>query len=321
MNKLLFWRQTEDSYIDEKEKKERKKYTRDGERRYKYLAAKVVRFYYIAFSISILIVLTTFTIAITNASHYDVVDSGSGVDTERKLAGTTMFLADRTYHPNTNQAEFLFQVSREPIYQKQPIQMVVAERKTKKELKSKLLELSEEYMLVIVNDIPENWKEIVFDFGENELLVDTNTEVKTSHLLTKDDEEIIKEGEMKQCSFFFSELKTPQTKGYSNMSDDDYLRYYADKQIDAADELMTKYAKDIQTLDKDVEHMDKQIEQLKDDKKYQTETTQLETDQSIKSIQSEQDKIRSKVQETKLGIKQLNDRKGKLEEWLSDHPA
>lgn len=321
MNKLFFWRQTEDSYIDEKEKKERKKYTKDGERRYKYLAAKVVRFYYIAFSVTILIVLTTFTIAISNANHYDVVDSGDGVESEQKMAGTTMFLADRTYHPNTNQAEFLFQVSREPIYQKQPIQMIVAERKSQKELKSKLLELNEEYMLVIVSDVPENWKEIVFDFGENELVVDTSTEVKTSHLLTKGDEEIIKEGEMKQISFFFSDLETPQTKGYSNMTDDDYLRYYAEKQIDAADELMTRYAKDIKTLDKDVKHMDKQIVQLKEDKKYQTETTQLETDQSIKSIQSEQEKIRSKVQETKLGIKQLNDRKGKLEEWLSDHPS
>lgn len=321
MNKLFFWRQTEDSYIDEKEKKERKKYTKDGERRYKYLAAKVVRFYYIAFSVTILIVLTTFTIAISNANHYDVVDSGDGVESEQKMAGTTMFLADRTYHPNTNQAEFLFQVSREPIYQKQPIQMIVAERKSQKELKSKLLELNEEYMLVIVSDVPENWKEIVFDFGENELIVDTSTEVKTSHLLTKGDEEIIKEGEMKQVSFFFSDLETPQTKGYSNMTDDDYLRYYAEKQIDAADELMTRYAKDIKTLDKDVKHMDKQIVQLKEDKKYQTETTQLETDQSIKSIQSEQEKIRSKVQETKLGIKQLNDRKGKLEEWLSDHPS
>ncbi|MBC1453259.1 hypothetical protein HB790_14075 [Listeria welshimeri] len=321
MNKLFFWRQTEDSYIDEKEKKERKKYTKDGERRYKYLAAKVVRFYYIAFSVTILIVLTTFTIAISNANHYDVVDSGDGVESEQKMAGTTMFLADRTYHPNTNQAEFLFQVSREPIYQKQPIQMIVAERKSQKELKSKLLELNEEYMLVIVSDVPENWKEIVFDFGENELVVDTSTEVKTSHLLTKGDEEIIKEGEMKQVSFFFSDLETPQTKGYSNMTDDDYLRYYAEKQIDAADELMTRYAKDIKTLDKDVKHMDKQIVQLKEDKKYQTETTQLETDQSIKSIQSEQEKIRSKVQETKLGIKQLNDRKGKLEEWLSDHPS
>ncbi|EGK9572746.1 hypothetical protein HB952_11300 [Listeria welshimeri] len=321
MNKLFFWRQTEDSYIDEKEKKERKKYTKDGERRYKYLAAKVVRFYYIAFSVTILIVLTTFTIAISNANHYDVVDSGDGVESEQKMAGTTMFLADRTYHPNTNQAEFLFQVSREPIYQKQPIQMIVAERKSQKELKSKLLELNEEYMLVIVSDVPENWKEIVFDFGENELVVDTSTEVKTSHLLTKGDEEIIKEGEMKQVSFFFSDLETPQTKGYSNMTDDDYLRYYAEKQIDAADELMTRYAKDIKTLEKDVKHMDKQIEQLKEDKKYQTETTQLETDQSIKSIQSEQEKIRSKVQETKLGIKQLNDRKGKLEEWLSDHPS
>ncbi|MBC1697526.1 hypothetical protein HB942_13280 [Listeria welshimeri] len=321
MNKLFFWRQTEDSYIDEKEKKERKKYTKDGERRYKYLAAKVVRFYYIAFSVTILIVLTTFTIAISNANHYDVVDSGDGVESEQKMAGTTMFLADRTYHPNTNQAEFLFQVSREPIYQKQPIQMIVAERKSQKELKSKLLELNEEYMLVIVSDVPANWKEIVFDFGENELVVDTSTEVKTSHLLTKGDEEIIKEGEMKQVSFFFSDLETPQTKGYSNMTDDDYLRYYAEKQIDAADELMTRYAKDIKTLEKDVKHMDKQIEQLKEDKKYQTETTQLETDQSIKSIQSEQEKIRSKVQETKLGIKQLNDRKGKLEEWLSDHPS
>lgn len=321
MNKLFFWRQTEDSYVDEKEKKERKKYTKDGERRYKYLAAKVVRFYYIAFSVTILIVLTTFTIAISNANHYDVVDSGDGVESEQKMAGTTMFLADRTYHPNTNQAEFLFQVSREPIYQKQPIQMIVAERKSQKELKSKLLELNEEYMLVIVSDVPENWKEIVFDFGENELVVDTSTEVKTSHLLTKGDEEIIKEGEMKQVSFFFSDLETPQTKGYSNMTDDDYLRYYAEKQIDAADELMTRYAKDIKTLDKDVKHMDKQIVQLKEDKKYQTETTQLETDQSIKSIQSEQEKIRSKVQETKLGIKQLNDRKGKLEEWLSDHPS
>ncbi|EHO5110667.1 hypothetical protein KLP99_002897 [Listeria monocytogenes] len=321
MNKLFFWRQTEDSYIDEKEKKERKKYTKDGERRYKYLAAKVVRFYYIAFSVTILIVLTTFTIAISNANHYDVVDSGDGVESEQKMAGTTMFLADRTYHPNTNQAEFLFQVSREPIYQKQPIQMIVAERKSQKELKSKLLELNEEYMLVIVSDVPENWKEIVFDFGENELVVDTSTEVKTSHLLTKGDEEIIKEGEMKQVSFFFSDLETPQTKGYSNMTDDDYLRYYAEKQIDAADELMTRYAKDIKTLEKDVKHMDKQIVQLKEDKKYQTETTQLETDQSIKSIQSEQEKIRSKVQETKLGIKQLNDRKGKLEEWLSDHPS
>lgn len=321
MNKLFFWRQTEDSYIDEKEKKEREKYTKDGERRYKYLAAKVVRFYYIAFSVTILIVLTTFTIAISNANHYDVVDSGDGVESEQKMAGTTMFLADRTYHPNTNQAEFLFQVSREPIYQKQPIQMIVAERKSQKELKSKLLELNEEYMLVIVSDVPENWKEIVFDFGENELVVDTSTEVKTSHLLTKGDEEIIKEGEMKQVSFFFSDLETPQTKGYSNMTDDDYLRYYAEKQIDAADELMTRYAKDIKTLEKDVKHMDKQIVQLKEDKKYQTETTQLETDQSIKSIQSEQEKIRSKVQETKLGIKQLNDRKGKLEEWLSDHPS
>ncbi|MDT0067300.1 hypothetical protein QJV38_14120 [Listeria cossartiae subsp. cayugensis] len=321
MNKLLFWRQTEDVYIDEKEKKERKKYTKDGERRYKYLAAKVVRFYYIAFSISILIVLTTFTIAIFNANKYDVVDSGNGVEAEQKMAGTTLFLADRTYHPNTNQAEFLFQVSREPIYQKQPIQMVVAERKTKKELKSKLLELSEEYMLVIVNDVPENWKEIVFDFGENELFIDTNTEVKTSHLLTKGNEEIIKEGEMKQCAFSFSELKTPKEKGHSNMTDDDYLRYYAEKQIEAADDLMIKYAKDITALEKDVEHMDNQIEQLKGDKKYQTETTQLETDNSIKSIQNEQGKIHEKVQETKLGIKQLNDRKGKLEEWISDHPS
>ncbi len=307
--------------MDEQAKKERKKYTKDGERRYKYLAAPVVRFYYTAFAVTVMIVLSTFVIAITNASHYDVVDSGEGEDTVQKMAGTSLFLADRTYHPNTHQAEFLFQVSREPLYQKQPIQMVAAERKTRKELKSKLLELNEEYILVIVSDVPDEWKEIVFDFGENELYVDTNAEVKTDYLLTEGDDEIIKEGEFKQCTFSFSAEKTEVTKGYSSMTDDDYLRYYAEKQITAAEDLMVKYDKDISRLEDDVKHMDKQIKQLTEDKKYQTEVTKEETDQSIETIQSEQEKIETKVQETKLGIQQLDARKGKLEEWLIDHPA
>ncbi len=307
--------------MDEQAKKERKKYTKDGERRYKYLAAPVVRFYYAAFAVTVMIVLSTFIIAITNASHYDVVDSGEGEGTVQKMAGTSLFLADRTYHPNTHQAEFLFQVSREPLYQKQPIQMVAAERKTRKELKSKLLELNEEYILVIVSDVPDEWKEIVFDFGENELYVDTNAEVKTDYLLTEGDDEIIKEGEFKQCTFSFSAEKTEVTKGYSSMTDDDYLRYYAEKQITAAEDLMVKYDKDISRLEDDVKHMDKQIKQLTEDKKYQTEVTKEETDQSIETIQSEQEKIETKVQETKLGIQQLDARKGKLEEWLSDHPA
>ncbi len=321
VNKLFFWKKTEEDYLSEQAKKERKKYTKNGERKFKYLAAPVVKFYYTAFVLTLMVLLITFVLAVVNAGHYDVVDNGEGKDTMQKMAGTSIFLTDRTYHANTHQAEFLFQISREPLYQKQPIQMVVAEKKTKKELKSKQLELNEEYLLVIVNDVPEDWKEMVFDFGENELYVDTDAEVKTDFLLTKDDDAIIKKGEFKQCTFSYSSEKTKVTKGYSSMSDDDYLRYYAEKQITAAEKLMVQYQKDINKLKKDVNHMDEQIKQLIDDKKYQTEVTQEDTDQSIKVIQTEQGKMESKVQETRLGIKQLDARKGKLEEWLNDHPA
>ncbi|MCD2208585.1 hypothetical protein [Listeria booriae] len=320
MQFLFFWKK-DDDYLEEERRKERKKYNRKGERRYKYLASGVVKYYVIGFVFTLLVIISTVGLGIMNSNHYEMVDSGNGPENVQKLAGTNMFLADRTYHPNTHQAEYLFQIEREAIYQKQPIQMIAVERKTGKQLPSRMIELNEEYMLVIVSDIPDDWREVVIDVGENELYVDTSAKVKTGYLLTKEDDDIIKKGTFKQGTFSFSEEKTPVRKGYSSMSTDDYLRYYADRQIKAADKLMLKYQKNIVKMNEDVAHMNKQVKELEEDKKYQIDTVKQETDQDIKSIRSQQEKLKVKVEEIKLGIRQLDARKGKLVEWLQDHPA
>lgn len=320
MQFLFFWRK-KPSFWEEEARQEQKKYTKKGERKYKYLQSKIIRFYHIAFVLTALVLLATFSIAVINAGKFNTEDSGSGAKNQLRLAGTEMFLADRTYRPNTHSAEFLFQIKREPIYQKQPMQMVVAEKKTRQKLPSKLIELNEEYMLVVVQDIPEKWKEIVIDIGENELYVDTNSEVKTDYLLTKDKSEIVKTGEWKQGAFHFSKEKTPSKNISSPLDEEGYLRYYAERQVQAADRLADGYEADMDRLNQNIKHMDKQIASLESDKKYQTDKQQEMTNSDIKSIKGQQEGMRGKLSEMKLGIKQLMARKGKLVEWLRDHPA
>ncbi|WP_088816458.1 hypothetical protein [Listeria goaensis] len=319
MYKLRFW-QREDG-LSEKERKERKKYNKKGERKFKFLQAKIVRFYYIAFALTVIILVSTVSMILVNAGKLDIEDSGSGSENQQKMAGTTLFLADRTYHPNTHQAEFLFQVTREPLYQKQPIELLVTEKKTKKELPSEWLELNEEYMLVVVSDIPDNWKELVFDMGEHELYVDERAEVKTDYLLTERSQDIIQKGEFMQITFAFSQDKTRQTSGKPNQSEEDYLRYYATRQMTSADDYMYHYRQEIKKMKQDIAHMDTQIKELKEDQKYQTEKQQEQSNQDITSIQHEQDRLQEKVSDTKLGIQQLERRKEKLQNWLTDHPA
>lgn len=319
MNPFNIFNKSEDVF-EQEQRKEAKKYDKQGERKFKHLTSKIVSFYHLTFALSVVVVVVTIALALVNVTDYDITDSGEGSENSQRMAGTTLFLADRTYHSNTHQAEFLFQKDREAIYQKEPIEMIVSERKTKQELTHRIIELNEEYMLVIVSDVPDNWQELVMDMGEYELYVDTNSEVKTDYLLTKDEEQLIKKGEMKQVAFSFANQQTPDKKGDANMSDEDYLRYYSVRQIEAANRLIDTYEKSIKTLQADIKHMTKQVDLLKEDKTYQVASAQEQTDQDMTTIEKQQEKFQEKISETELGIKKLDARKDKLNAWLSDHP-
>lgn len=319
MNPFNFFKKSEDIF-EQEQRKEAKKYDKQGERKYKLLTDKIVTFYHVMFSLSAFVIIGTIVLALINVTDYDVADSGEGAKNSQRMAGTTLFLADRTYHSNTHQAEFLFQKDRDAIYQKEPIEMIVSERQTKQELTHRVIELNEEYMLVIVSDVPEKWQEIVMDMGEYELYIDTNSEVKTDYLLTKDEEQLIQKGDMRQVAFSFSKKSTPDHAGDADMSDEDYLRYYSHRQIKSADRLIKNYKKSIDTLSIDIDHMKKQVTLLNEDKTYQVTKSQEKTNQDIDTIQKQQEQFKEKISETQLGIKQLDARKGKLKEWLSDHP-
>lgn len=315
MRLFEFLKKEDDFFILEEKKT---KLNKMGEQRYKYLSNGIIKFYYMGGIISLFILALTLSLAVINMNQFDTRDSG---DSRVTLSGTTLFLVDRAYHPNTREVQFLFQIHRRSLYRKQPIEMVVAERRSRQELPSRILELGEEYILIIVSEVEDNWREIVIDLGEREMRMDRNQQIQTDFLLSNAENRVISFGDFKQGTFFFSRENTPTQLAQENMTDLDYLRYYAIRQIEIASDLIENHIEDIFLLEEVILDMYDQIRMLENAKQYQTTTQQQNTKSDIRVIESEQGRTRNMIQDIYSGIEQLMERVDILEQWLADHPS
>ncbi|KGL46345.1 hypothetical protein EP56_01780 [Listeriaceae bacterium FSL A5-0209] len=314
--KLKEWWQ---NLTDLEKREAARRYDKTGERRFKFLKKKWSKFLYTMAGLTVVVFLLTFGCIIFNLNKIEVTDSGHGAKTVQRMAGTSLFLVDRMYEPKTHQAAFLFQIEREALYQKQPIELRVGERKTQVELPSEWIPISDEYGLVLIQDVPEDWRQFMIDIGETERFVDESVKVSTSYLLSPDGEKMIQEGDMKQVFFGFTKEETPQLKSVVANTKREYTRYFTERQIQGAEKRKEEYAQAAKQLAKDIDSLKKQQVSLTEDKKYQIEEKQKETDQRIESTTSKMVSYQEKIKELELGIQQLTRTQEKLRQWLQEN--
>ncbi|MBC2057985.1 hypothetical protein HCJ57_15775 [Listeria booriae] len=284
----------------------------------KHLSNKGVMFPYIMAVITVLFVISVATCTFLFGTPFQAKDTGTGSENQVRLAGTSMFIVQKTIDEKTHRAEVLYQINRASLYQKQPLFALAAEQKNEIELPSKLVSISDDYVLLVIDDIPDNWRELVIDVGEYKVDDSQDDRVDTDYLLTKETKKTKKKEDdsFVKGVFNIAQKKMPDTKNLEALSDKQYILKYATLQIKSANGRIAKWEKDIVSMKEQIGDFTKQIQRLEKDKGLNTTKENQEMEADVTSVQRAIEKKERSIESRKEAIAEVQEKIKKLEEKI-----
>lgn len=239
-----------------------------------------------------------------------IVDAGIGQKSVAEVGKTEVMIVDKTINPKTHYGEIIFRVDQPVTEVGITYEAVVGENETKGLVSSKLSKIHDQYYLLQIHKIPDKWRQLVVDFGYTSVekpKLNTNYDVENV-------EEILKKKEEKteQATFIFDYRKMSTDKKLANKSMDSYIIQVTEIEMKNVDKLLKKIEEDCNVLDKEIQLFIKKIEELTDQKAFQTEEQQKNTDAEIDNLHREISSYESAVLDMEKQSDHLKEKKQKL---------
>ncbi|MBC1814131.1 hypothetical protein HCA60_16695, partial [Listeria booriae] len=251
-----------------------------------YLGGKTKYFYYITAVITILCFGFLGFKIITYQESLDA-DSGTGVNSELSLNSTTVQMISRHYNPNNHYLEVLIQAKSESILLNEKLETIVTEGKQKTRLSHQFLHVTDQYYVLSVKNVPEDWSVIYIDVGLIVTPENKQIDVDVSNLLGGENKEKKVDGTtIYQDLWVLNHSKTKTSSKLHPKTESAYIIQYTDLEIQESQTLIRDIDTYIKQVKKDEERVKKDIADLQKAERYQTESEIEKTEDKIHQLQS-----------------------------------
>ncbi|EOD4223701.1 hypothetical protein ACJQXC_002856 [Listeria monocytogenes] len=278
-----------------------------------FLHGKAKYFYYVMG----LITLFCFSLLLVKVVTYEegvAEDSGTGEKSELHLGESTIQMISRKYNPKTHYLEILVQVQQEVVDLNQHTEVLVTDGKEKQRLKKKWMQVTDQYYVLGVTDMPDDWSVLFIDVGLIILPEDQSVDVDLDNLLGNTSGGTEENGTtVYQDLWTVTKEKTKMDRTLQPQTEPYYVIKYSELEIQESNKKLKEMNQYVAGLEKDIDKAKAKIIALEGEKRYQTTSEMEKTDQSIQRLESQMDTAKTNIATEKEEEKELQEKINKLQ--------
>ncbi|MBC1925561.1 hypothetical protein [Listeria innocua] len=270
------------------------------------------RFYKIAMGLTVFLALFFALPSLYLGTEDDQSDTPPSATYTLNFGGVNFRVVGRNYNDEAQYLEVFLQADKDlPVGGK--VEMLAGETKTKQVLRSKVVPLTEHYLLLQVHEIPKNFRQIVLDVGIETRAVSSLTTLDIERFLSPSKEEKSKKAtEISQTTLFVARSKIKSSEGVKPENIQKYLIEALDLEVIRAQEFVVGNLKNIKIWQKELPLKDKQIKQIEQEQVYQTTTEKEKSNQAIHDLKQEKESMQVKIKEAEHANIELEEKINKL---------
>lgn len=277
-----------------------------------FLHGRAKYFYYIMG----LITLLCFSFLLVKIVTYEegiAADSGVGKKSELSLGESSIQMISRKYNPTNHYLEILVQVKQEVVNLNKHTEVLVTEGGTKQRLKKEWIQVTDQYYVLGVSDVPEEWAVIFIDVGVIILPENQAVEVDLDNLLGGlSGEKQNNDATVFQDLWTITSGSTDIQKDLKPQSEPYYVIKYSELEIQESTKKLKEMEAYIDELEKEIKKADEKIKKMEGEKRYQITSEMEKTDQSIHRLESQINAAKNKIASEKEAEKELEEKISKL---------
>lgn len=246
-----------------------------------------------------------------------ITDSGIGLVSKTQIKGTTIEIVARNYNAANGYGEVLFRFDQPALAVGNQFDAIAGEAKLKTMIETKFEQVSDQYYVLKMFNIPSKWQQIVIDVGvTSERKPELNQSLDTLDV-TKSDEKK-EQSDTEQVTFVMDYRSIESNSKAEEKEEEDYIIQYTLIEIGYIEKLMETNKESIEKTEKNFALLEQKIEKLEQEKKYQTEADQVKANSEIQSIQNNIIETKKLIDKTNETITELQLKKEKLIERNHD---
>ncbi|MDF2855271.1 MAG: hypothetical protein K0Q87_1122 [Neobacillus sp.] len=250
-----------------------------------------------------------------------IEDSGIGNKSLLTLQSVDLNIISEMYNPKNNYAQILISASNSDdngsLYK---VESIVSELSSRAQLKSKLVQVTDQYYVLKIYNLPDDFEQVVIDIGVFNL--DNNeqvSDVDLSNLLTSSAKnsnsnsgDNFEQGTWKLSGVHMKKTSIrPEPKDY-------YTILYTKLEQENAYKIINNINKVILSDKESSAKLQRQIKSLKESERYQTDEEIKNTEDNISNLKSSVSQIEDGIKDQMTLKNQLEDKIEKLELQRSD---
>ncbi|EEU17303.1 predicted protein [Enterococcus faecalis ATCC 4200] len=227
----------------------------------------------------------------------ELIDAGTGKQSAVTVGTTEVMIVEKGINPDTNYGEILLRVAQPVIEVGITYEAVVGENETKTIVPSTLSKIYDQYYLLQIKEVPNNWRQLVVDFGYTSAeKPKLNVSYDVENL-----EEILKKEKDKteQATFIFDYREMVENTKLAKRNTNDYIVKVTEIEIKNIDELVGKIEEDRQLLRKEIQLFESKI---------------LELEEQVKQTDSEIGRVQREISSYETAIADMDKQEDGLQE-------
>ncbi|GAB2023089.1 hypothetical protein RyT2_21630 [Pseudolactococcus yaeyamensis] len=270
------------------------------------------RFYKIAMGVTLFCALFFMMPSFYFGTETDHEDTPPSKKYTLNFGGVSFRVVGRNYNDETHYLEVFLQANQDLPTGSQ-VEMIAGETQSKQILRSKVVPLTEHYLLLQVYELPKNFRQVVIDIGLETRQVSSLKTLDIERFLSPSNEEKGKKStEISQTALFISRSKIKSSEGVRPENIQKYLIEALDLEVVRAKEFVSSNLRNIKTLEKELPLFDEQMKQIEAEQVYQTATEKEKSNQAIDNIKQEKEGMQAKIKEAEQANIELEEKINKL---------
>lgn len=277
-----------------------------------FLNGKAKYFYYVMGCIT----LFCFAFLIVKIVTYEegvAEDSGTGEKSELSLGDDSIQMISRKYNPNNHYMEILVQVQSE-VSMDQQVDMIVTDGKEKRKLKKNWMQVTDQYYVLGVPNVPADWAVLFIDVGVIILPDNQEVQVDLDNLLGGESGEKQENGAtVYQDLWTVTRDKTEIQRDLEPQSEPYYVIKYSELEIQESNKKLKEMDTFISDLEKEIKETKEKIVTLEGEERYQTTSEMEKTEQTIHQLESQISAAENEISSEQVAQKELQEKIEKLQ--------
>ncbi|MBF2356023.1 hypothetical protein [Listeria seeligeri] len=277
-----------------------------------FLNGKAKYFYYVMGCIT----LFCFAFLIVKIVTYEegvAEDSGTGEKSELSLGDASIQMISRKYNPNNHYMEILVQVQSE-VSMDQQVDMIVTDGKEKRKLKKNWMQVTDQYYVLGVPNVPADWAVLFIDVGVIILPENQEVQVDLDNLLGGESGEKQENGAtVYQDLWTVTRDKTEIQRDLEPQSEPYYVIKYSELEIQESNKKLKEMDTFISDLEKEIKETKEKIVTLEGEERYQTTSEMEKTEQTIHQLESQISAAENEISSEQVAQKELQEKIEKLQ--------